>query len=37
VVAGKPISQARSFSTLFTNKNPTTRELRYLTAKMAAL
>jgi len=30
-------SQARSFSTLFTNKNPTTPELRYLTAKMAAL
>jgi hypothetical protein len=30
-------SQARSFSSLFTNKNPTTPELRYLTAKMAAL
>jgi uncharacterized C2H2 Zn-finger protein len=30
-------SQARSFSTLFTNKNPSTPELRYLTAKMAAL
>jgi hypothetical protein len=30
-------SQARSFSTLFTNKNPITPELRYLTAKMAAL
>jgi hypothetical protein len=30
-------SQARSFSTLFTNKHPTTPELRYLTAKMAAL
>ena len=30
-------SQARSFSALFTNKNPTTPELRYLTAKMAAL
>ena len=29
-------SQARSFSTLFTNKNPITPELRYLTAKMAA-
>ncbi len=30
-------SQAQSFSTLFTNKNPITPELRYLTAKMAAL
>ncbi len=30
-------SQARSFSTLFTHKNPVTPELRYLTAKMAAL
>src|SRR6202041_2058396 len=30
-------SQTRSFSALFTNKNPTTPELRYLTAKMAAL
>ena len=30
-------SQARSFSALFTNKNPITPELRYLTAKMAAL
>ena len=30
-------SQARSFSALFTNRNPTTPELRYLTAKMAAL
>lgn len=30
-------SQARSFSTLFTRKNPVTPELRYLTAKMAAL
>ncbi|MGA3093412.1 MAG: ISKra4 family transposase [Terriglobales bacterium] len=30
-------TQARSFSSLFTNKNPTTPELRYLTAKMAAL
>jgi hypothetical protein len=30
-------SQSRSFSTLFTNKNPITPELRYLTAKMAAL
>jgi hypothetical protein len=30
-------SQARSFSTLFTNKSPITPELRYLTAKMAAL
>ena len=29
-------SQSRSFSTLFTNKNPITPELRYLTAKMAA-
>src|SRR5580704_1533585 len=29
-------SQARSFSALFTNKNPITPELRYLTAKMAA-
>jgi hypothetical protein len=30
-------SETRSFSTLFTNKNPTTPELRYLTAKMVAL
>jgi hypothetical protein len=30
-------SDAASFSTLFTNKNPVTPELRYLTAKMAAL
>src|ERR1035437_6230224 len=30
-------SQANSFSTLFTNKSPITPELRYLTAKMAAL
>ena len=30
-------SQTRSFSALFTNKNPTTPELRYLTAKMTAL
>lgn len=30
-------SPARSFSTLFTNKNPITPELRYLTAKLAAL
>lgn len=30
-------SQGRSFSTLFTNKNPTTPELKFLTAKMAAL
>src|SRR5665213_1225090 len=30
-------SQANSFSTLFTNKNPITPELRYITAKMAAL
>ena len=30
-------SDAASFSTLFTNKNPITPELRYLTAKMAAL
>src|ERR1019366_1250819 len=30
-------SQAHSFSTLFTNKRPITPELRYLTAKMAAL
>src|ERR1035441_6890199 len=30
-------SQAQSFSTLFTNKSPITPELRYLTAKMAAL
>ena len=30
-------SQSRSFSTLFTNKNPITPELRYLTSKMAAL
>src|ERR1035437_320014 len=30
-------SQAHSFSTLFTNKSPITPELRYLTAKMAAL
>jgi hypothetical protein len=29
--------QGRSFSTLFTNKNPTTPELKYLTAKMAAV
>jgi hypothetical protein len=29
-------SQSCSFSTLFTNKNPITPELRYLTAKMAA-
>jgi hypothetical protein len=30
-------TQARTFSSLFTNKNPITPELRYLTAKMAAL
>jgi uncharacterized C2H2 Zn-finger protein len=30
-------SDAASFSTLFTNKSPITPELRYLTAKMAAL
>jgi hypothetical protein len=30
-------SQAHSFSTLFTNKSPITPELRYLTAKIAAL
>jgi len=30
-------SSAKSFSTLFTNKSPITPELRYLTAKMAAL
>jgi uncharacterized C2H2 Zn-finger protein len=30
-------SQERSYSTIFTNKNPITPELRYLTAKMAAL
>jgi uncharacterized C2H2 Zn-finger protein len=30
-------SQAHSFSTLFTNKQPITPELRYLTSKMAAL
>ena len=30
-------SRAQSFSTLFTNKSPITPELRYLTAKMAAL
>lgn len=30
-------SQARTFSSLFTNKNPITPELRYLTAKLAAL
>jgi len=30
-------SQKCSFSTLFTNKNPITPELKYLTAKMAAL
>lgn len=30
-------SEARSFSTLFTNKSPITPELRYLTLKMAAL
>src|ERR1017187_4323375 len=30
-------SQAHSFSTLFTNKSPITPELRYLTAKAAAL
>jgi len=30
-------SQAQSFSTLFTNKSPITPELRYITAKMAAL
>ena len=30
-------SQGRSFSTLFTNGNPTTPELKYLTAKMVAL
>ena len=29
--------RARSFSTLFTNKSPITPELRYVTAKMAAL
>ena len=30
-------TQARTFSSLFTNKNPITPELRYLTAKLAAL
>ena len=30
-------SQGRTYSTLFTNKSPITPELRYLTAKMAAL
>jgi hypothetical protein len=30
-------SKGRTYSTLFTNKNPITAELRYLTAKMAAL
>jgi uncharacterized C2H2 Zn-finger protein len=30
-------SQERSYSTIFTDKNPITPELRYLTAKMAAL
>jgi len=30
-------SQERSYSTIFTNKNPVTLELRYLTAKMAGL
>ena len=30
-------SQGRTYSTLFTNKSPITSELRYLTAKMAAL
>jgi hypothetical protein len=30
-------SQNRTYSVLFTNKNPVTPELRYLTAKMAAL
>jgi hypothetical protein len=30
-------SQRRSFSILFTNRNPITPELKYLTAKMAAL
>ena len=30
-------SQERSYSTIFTNKNPITPELRYLTAEMAAL
>ena len=30
-------SQGRTYSTLFTNKSPITAELRYLTAKMAAL
>jgi hypothetical protein len=30
-------SRAQSFSTLFTNKSPITPELRYITAKMAAL
>ena len=30
-------SQGRTYSTLFTNKTPVTAELRYLTAKMAAL
>jgi hypothetical protein len=30
-------SQGRTDSTLFTNKSPITAELRYLTAKMAAL
>jgi len=30
-------SQERSYSTIFTNKNPVTPELRYLTAKMAGL
>ena len=30
-------SQAHNFSTLFTNKSPITPELRYITAKMAAL
>ena len=31
------VSQERSYSTIFTNKYPITPELRYLTAKMAAL
>lgn len=30
-------AQQRSYSTIFTNKNPITPELKYLTAKMAAL
>ena len=30
-------SQERSYSTIFTDKNPITLEMRYLTAKMAAL